>query len=160
MISNTVKNPKVSVIITTYNRQETLSRAIQSVLDQTYQDFEIIVVDDASKVSQEEIVSSFNDDRIKFIRHSINKGGSAARNTGIAASLGEYIAFLDSDDQWLPDHLSCQIKSFENLPFTVGAHYSGLVIHSSEGEIVGRRVPFASGDQPFQGSTHDKVITI
>ena len=75
--------PKVSVVIPTHNRHEFLRSAISSVLDQTFQDFEVIVVDDASKDETPAVVSRFSDIRVKYIRHRTNRGGSAARNTGI-----------------------------------------------------------------------------
>jgi len=92
------KNPTVSVIIPTYNRAHTIGRAIKSVLNQTYQDFEIIVVDDGSTDNTEEVVKSFRDKRIRYIQHKKNKGAAAARNTGIKSAKGKYIAFQDSDD--------------------------------------------------------------
>src|SRR5258705_13939604 len=101
---------QVSVVIPTHNRSEFLRSAIASVLGQTYQDFELIVVDDASTDSTAEVVVSFNDSRIKFIRHQTNQGGSAARNTGIRASKCDYIAFLDDDDEWSPRKLSKQVE--------------------------------------------------
>ena len=120
------KNPRVSVIIPSYNRAHLLGRAIQSVLDQTYQDFEIIVVDDGSKDNTEEVVRSFNDKRIRYIRHEVNKGGATARNTGIKAARCEYIAFQDSDDEWLPDKLEKQMKVFEKVSPKVGVVYTGF----------------------------------
>jgi len=119
--------PAVSVIIPTYNRAHLVGRAIRSVLNQTYQDFEIIVVDDGSTDNTEEVVKSFNDPRIRYIRHEKNRGGSAARNTGIRAARGEYIAFLDSDDEWLPTKLEKQIELLETAP-AIGAVYSGYVV--------------------------------
>ena len=109
------ENPTVSVIIPTYNRAHLVGRAIRSVLNQTYQDFELIVVDDGSTDNTEEVVKGFNDDRIRYICHDENKGGSAARNTGIKIALGEYIAFLDSDDEWLPEKLRRQIGTLQKL---------------------------------------------
>jgi len=98
--------PNVSVIISTFNRSERLKKAIQSVLDQTFQDFEIIVVDDASKDSTEYAVKNFNDKRIKYIKRSKNFGNDTKpKNEGILASKGEYIAFLDSDNTYRKDHL-------------------------------------------------------
>jgi len=118
-----VKKPAVSVIIPTYNRADLVPLAIQSVLDQTYQDFEIIVVDDASKDNTEEVVEGFvkQDNRIKYIKHTENKGGSAARNTGIKKSSGDYIAFLDSDCQWLPQKIEKQLKVFHEGNSKLGA---------------------------------------
>ncbi len=109
------KNPIVSVIIPTYNRAHLIGRAIQSVLNQTYQDFELIVVDDGSTDNTEEIVKDFQnkDERIKYIYQN-NQGASGARNTGIKNAKGKYIAFLDSDDEWLPEKLEKQIQLFKN----------------------------------------------
>ena len=117
--------PTVSVIIPSYNRAHLLGKAIQSILNQTYQDFEIIVVDDGSKDNTEEVVRGFNDKRIRYIWHEVNKGGSAARNTGIKAARGEYIAFQDSDDEWLSQKLEKQMKVFEKVSPKVGVVYTG-----------------------------------
>src|SRR3989338_8677774 len=101
---------KVSVIIPTHNRPELLKRAVKSVLNQTYKDLEVIVVDDGLEKRADETVNSFNDSRLKYIQHPEEKGGSAARNTGIKNSSGEFIAFLDDDDEWLPEKLEIQIN--------------------------------------------------
>ena len=96
--------PECSVIIPTFNRPKLLSEAIYSVLNQTFQNFEIIVVNDAGE-DVSDIINSFNDSRIKYIIHKDNKGISAARNTGISNSSGKYISYLDDDDLLLPHHL-------------------------------------------------------
>jgi len=116
----------VSVIIPTHNRAHLVGRAIQSVLDQSYQDLEIIVVDDASTDNTEEVVRSFNDKRIKYIRHKKNKGAAAARNTGIMAARSEYIAFQDSDDEWLHEKLEKQMKIFKVSSPEVGVVYTDM----------------------------------
>lgn len=118
--------PTVSVIIPTYNRAHLITRAIRSVLNQTYHDFELIVVDDGSTDNTEEIVNGFNDPRIKYIRHDKNKRVAAARNTGIKAARGSYIAFQDSDDEWLPTKLEKQLQAFKNASPEVGVVYSGI----------------------------------
>jgi len=118
--------PKVSVIIPTYNRAHLIARAIQSVLNQTYQDFEIIVVDDGSTDNTEEVVKGFNDGRIRYIQHEKNKGEAAARNTGIKAARGEYIASQDSDDEWLPEKLRKQMEVFKSASSRVGVVYTGF----------------------------------
>lgn len=121
-------SPKVSVIIPTHNRAHLIGRSIQSVLNQTYQDFEIIVVDDGSTDNTREVIKEFQrkDKRIKYIKHSKNKGGSAARNTGIKTSRGEYIAFQDSDDEWFPEKLERQMGFFKNMPAEVGIVYTDM----------------------------------
>jgi glycosyltransferase involved in cell wall biosynthesis len=107
------KSPVVSVVIPTYNRAHILGRSLGSVLAQTFQDFEVIVVDDGSTDNSEEIVRSFSDARVRYLRHESNKGGSAARNTGIRAAKGQYVAFQDSDDEWLPEKLAIQLEAFK-----------------------------------------------
>jgi len=139
--------PKVSVVIPTYNRAELLRSAIISVLNQTFQDFEIVVVDDASKDNTAEVISSFNDKRIKYIRHETNKGEAGARNTGVMNSEGEYIAFLDDDDEWLPEKLKKQIELFENSPREVGGVYTGfLKVDRTTGEVLKRVIPTKRGN--------------
>lgn len=118
---------KVSVVIPTYNRAKLLKRTVLSVLNQTYRDFEIIVVDDASTDDTEEVVRSFSDERIRYIRHNENKGDAAARNIGIKAAKGQFIAFQDSDDEWLPEKLQRQMEIFENVLPNVGVIYTGFL---------------------------------
>lgn len=119
---------KVSVIIPTHNRAELIGSAIRSVLNQTYQDFEIIVVDDASKDNTEEVISSFNDKRIKYIHHQTNKGEAGARNTGVTNSKGQFIGFLDDDDEWLPSKLQKQVELLERSPLIIGGVYTTFVM--------------------------------
>lgn len=118
--------PKVSVIIPTHNRPELLKRALASVVSQSYQDFEAIVVDDGVLQRTDLIVASFGDPRIKYIHHETERGGSAARNTGIRAARGLFIAFLDDDDEWVPEKLAIQIGRLENTPPEVGFCFSAV----------------------------------
>ena len=101
----TQKRPTFSVVIPLYNRADIVSKTIRSVLDQDYQSFEIIVVDDGSKDDPEPAIAAFGDPRIRYVRQD-NAGGGAARNRGIEEAQGHYIAFLDSDDLFLPGKLS------------------------------------------------------
>jgi glycosyltransferase involved in cell wall biosynthesis len=117
--------PKVSVIIPTYNRAGLLKRAIQSVLNQIYQDFEIIIVDDASTDNTENVIESFKEHRIRYIKHESNKGAAVARNTGIKFANENYIAFQDSDDEWLPGKLEKQMEIIEHASPRVGVVYTG-----------------------------------
>jgi glycosyltransferase involved in cell wall biosynthesis len=112
--------PKVNVIIPTFNRAEFLCHAITSVLNQTFQDFEIVIIDDASRDHTQDVVTNFKDTRIKFIRHQVSQGAAEARNTGIINSNCKYIAFLDDDDEWLSDKLQMQIDFLENSSQEVG----------------------------------------
>lgn len=98
----------ISVIIPTYNREKELLRSLDSVRNQTFRDIEIIVVDDGSTDATESAVTAIQDERIRYIKHEENRGGGAARNTGINNARGEYIAFQDSDDVWYPDKLEVE----------------------------------------------------
>ena len=110
----TKRNPLVSVIIPTYNRGWIIKEAIDSVLAQDYTEFELIVVDDGSTDHTSDVLDSYGDD-IKVLFQK-NKGVSAARNRGIAEASGKFIAFLDSDDLWLPQKLTVQIEFFNQTP--------------------------------------------
>lgn len=118
--------PLVSIILPTYNRADFLRRSIDSVLNQTFCDFELIIVDDASTDSSKEVIDTFDDQRIIYLEHERNLGGSAARNTGIRAARGNFIAFQDSDDEWLPEKLEKQMKIMEDAPANVGVVYTGF----------------------------------
>lgn len=118
--------PTVSVVVPTYNRVDHLHRSIESVLAQTYEDLELLIVDDGSTDDTAELVQSYDDDRITYIVHEENRGASAARNTGIERASGEYIAFLDSDDEWLPRKLEHQVAEIESRPPGWVAVYCGV----------------------------------
>lgn len=118
----------VSVIIPNYNRTTTLQRAIRSVLVQTYNKFEVIVVDDCSPKDPQPYLNELKDDRIKLVRHAENLHGGAARNTGVKEASGQFIAFLDSDDEWLPDHLAQRVAQMSKNPNCQGI-YGALQIY-------------------------------
>ena len=107
---------KVSVVIPTYNRAYIIGAALESVVAQSYLDFEMLVVDDGSTDNTAEIIRAFQDERIRYIQHERNRGCSAAYNTGIAAATGELICFLDSDDTWKPDFLEQQVAFLNRHP--------------------------------------------
>lgn len=117
----------VSVVLPTHNRVNTLREAIHSVIDQTYRNLELIVVDDASTDATAQIAEGIADPRIRLLRHDTNRGAPAARNTGIAAARGEFIAFQDSDDAWLPEKLARQMAVFAQSPANVGAVYCAML---------------------------------
>lgn len=111
--------PFFSVIIPVYNRASALKEALASVLAQTCQDFEIVVVDDGSADDPRAVVEAFADPRIRFVAQA-NQGGGAARNTGIDHATGRFCAFLDSDDIFLPHHLAAMKETLEGTSDTVG----------------------------------------
>jgi len=122
--------PTVSVIISTYKRANLVSQAIESVLAQTYTDYEIIVVNDGSPDNTKEVLDQF-EDQITAI-HQENKGVAAARNAGIKAAKGKYIAFLDDDDLWLPNKLEKQVACLESNA-NIGLVYSDMFCFNEKG---------------------------
>jgi len=130
------QKPAVSVVIPTCNRPEFLPRAINSVLTQTYQDFEILVVDDGMKVRSEVVVVSFKDPRIRYIKNEKSLGGGGTRNRGVSEARGEFIAFLDDDDEWVPQKLAVQMSKFSAASRTVGFCFSAVVnVYNDREEI-------------------------
>jgi len=128
--------PEVSVIIPTYNRAEMIQHAIGSVLGQTYQDFELIVVDDGSTDGTEGAVRQIKDPRISYIRLDECSGSSSKpRNVGIAQAKGKYIALLDSDDKWEPTLLEKLTNKMREAKKEVGAVYCWLAVTSPKGKI-------------------------
>jgi glycosyltransferase involved in cell wall biosynthesis len=128
---------KVSVVIPSYNREE-VKESVTSALNQTVKEIEIIVVDDHSEIPVSNYLSDIEDDRLRIVRHEENRGGSAARNTGIEKSTGEYIAFLDDDDKWKEEKLEKQLQRMNQLPNDYIGCYT-RVIYSSDRkkEVVG-----------------------
>lgn len=131
---------KVSVIIPTYKRSEDITRAVNSVLKQTIDSLECIVVDDNGLETLDgektaAVMSQYaNNPRVKYIRHETNKNGSAARNTGIKASSGEYVSFLDDDDIYTPTRLEKMCKKLDGLDESWGACYTSYVKHQMNGK--------------------------
>ena len=125
----------VSVIIPTFNREKLLKRSIKSVLNQTYPNLECLVVDDGSTDNTKDVIMNFNDNRINYIKHKLNKHASAARNTGIQAAKGDYIAFLDDDDEWLPEKLKKQVYLLEQSSINIGLVYCWMTYLIGEKEL-------------------------
>ena len=119
-------DPTVSVIIPTYNRAALLGRSIRSVLEQSYTDFELIVVDDGSTDETAGVVAGFRDGRIRYLPLARNTGAGAARNAGIRVARGKFLAFQDSDDEWLPSKLAKQMSAFERGTARLGVVYSDM----------------------------------
>ena len=128
--------PSISVIIPTYGFPQFLHKTIQSVLNQTFQDFEIIIVDDndpetESRRETENVLSFFSDKRIHYLKHPHNLNGAVARNTGLAKATGKYIAFLDSDDEYMPKRLEKCFNVMECADDSVAGVYTGCEFRRS-----------------------------
>jgi len=121
--------PSVSVVLPTYNRADTLKRSIQSVLSQSFADFELIIVDDASTDDTESVVLGFEDSRIVFVRKSRKEGAAAARNDGLAVARGAYVAFQDSDDVWKTNKIERQLADLRASSASVGVSVCSYVHH-------------------------------
>ncbi|RGS30187.1 glycosyltransferase family 2 protein [Bacteroides cellulosilyticus] len=145
--------PLVTAIITTHNRNDLVGRAIESVLHQTYKNLECIVVDDASIVSAEAVCRKYSVEFI-YIPKAESKGGNHARNVGIKAAKGEYIAFLDDDDYWLPTKIEKQVA-------LIIEKQCALVYSNAKAEIVqGNNVTYMeySLDYTKRGDMHEKIF--
>jgi len=127
-------HPAVSVIVPVYNRSRTVGEALASVLRQTFADFELIVVDDGSTEDLDAVLARFGDSRVRRLRHAHNAGTAAARNTGIRAARGSYIAFLDSDDMWLPTKLTRQLEWLRYAPADTPLCCTGYTIRRAPGD--------------------------
>jgi glycosyltransferase involved in cell wall biosynthesis len=121
--------PEVSVVIPTYNRAATVERAIQSTLAQTLPPLEVIVVDDASDDRTEERLGMIRSPLLRVIRHAQNRGAAGARNSGIEAARGDCTAFLDADDEWLPNKLSVQLPQLLSAPEHTAVSCTGAMMH-------------------------------
>lgn len=135
-------SPVVSVVVPTHDRPGRLRQAVASVLAQTFADFEIVVVDDGSTESAEEVLRELGDPRIRVFRHDRPEGAPRARNAGIRAARAEYLAFLDDDDEWLPQKLERQLAAFAAAPPEVGVVYTGFeVVSDKTGRVASRAIP-------------------
>jgi len=138
--------PLVSVVIPTYNRSQLILRAVRSVLEQTYTNLECIVVDDFSSDNTKEIIKSVKDERIIYLRHKDNQRASAARNTGIKCAKGDYVAFLDDDDLWLPTKLEKQMLLIQNLSEKFGMVYCWMDYFDKNGNNIKEHHPILKGN--------------
>lgn len=126
---------KISVIIPTYNRSKKLKASIESVLQQTYNKIELLVVDDGSEDDTEEMVRAIEDERLRYIKLDINKGAGNARNEGVRRSQYSLIAFQDSDDLWRPEKLEHQMEYWQKRPDCVMIYCSYLAHVMKDGKI-------------------------
>ncbi|GAB1538523.1 glycosyltransferase [Scytonema sp. NUACC21] len=147
---------KVSVIIPVYAAEKYIAATLQSVLEQTYKNFEVLIIDDGSPDRSIEICQQFTDSRIKIIRQE-NRGLAGARNTGIRQAEGEYLALIDADDLWLPEKLEKHIAHLEKSP-AVGVSFSLSAFIDEAGQPLGTyHMPKLSGITPPYLLCHDPV---
>ena len=150
----------VSVIITTYERESSLANAIGSVLSQSYENFELIIVDDGSSVDVNKILSSTKSKKIRYLKHKYNLGLSSSRNTGIQASKGKYVAFLDDDDKWKADKLEKQVKIFKDTNFSsIGLVSCWADQYDKRGKFQKtNQVSYSGAIKPFVNSGRFKTV--
>ncbi len=157
-----VRPPMVSIILPVYNREQTIGRAIDSILEQTYQDWELLIIYDIGVDTTLDIIKSYGilDGRINCILNENSKGCAGARNTGLRHTKGKYIAFLDSDDEWIDIHLE---ECIEALIATKYALCSALWIEEKYGQLnyIGQNYPFDYAFNKMQDdlniNRHDKL---
>ena len=151
-----IGSPKVSVVVPTYNRATVLPRALNSVLAQTFRDFELIVVDDHSSDHTSVVAADFGKDaRVTTLRHDRNMGQSRALNTGVAAARGEYVAFLDDDDVWLPTKLASQVDILDVAPADVALVYGWRYEMGEESAQ-----PLRTVQQTLRGDIFERVLAL
>ena len=132
---NASEGPQVSIIIPTFSRPAETKRALDSIASQTFANFEVIVVDDGSSDQTLDHLKDSGIERLTVIRHPVNRGPAAARNTGIGAATGSWIAFLDSDDTWKPKKLERQLAEMEHLGAQAMACATGYNLHK-DGRVI------------------------
>ncbi len=128
--------PRVTVIMPAYNVEDFIGAAIDSVLQQSFEDFELLVIDDCSPDRSMEICSGYKDQRLRIVRHAQNRGLAGARNTGVREASGEYLAFLDSDDMWTADKLALHVAHLDANP-RVGVSFSRSAFVDENGQATG-----------------------
>lgn len=146
---------KISVIIPTYNRVDKIERSVRSVLEQTYQNIEVLVIDDASTDKTKEAIESIEDERIRYICLEENGGASVARNAGVTFADTEWIAFHDSDDAWRKDKLEKQMAYAKEHP-ECELIYTAYLMHRANGDEV--FVPYAGTVGVLEGDMYETLL--
>lgn len=148
------KTVEISVIIPVYNQPQLLDEALHSVEEQTYDTFEVIVVDDNSEADIKAVIDEYPN--VRFISHNSNRGAGSARNTGIEAAAGDYVAFLDADDTWQPTKLEKQRSVFAENSQEVGLVYTGFIQYETDGNEW-THTPSAAGDIYLDELERDRI---
>lgn len=149
----------VSIVVPLFNKADYIRRALDSIAHQTFGDFEVIIVDDGSTDGGEMIAGSYPDARFRVL-HQENQGPGAARNAGIAEATGELTAFLDADDEWLPDHLETAVKAFQHYGSKLAAFTAGYIEFPAEvsTEPMWRRRGIQDGLVAIGASTRPEIL--
>lgn len=138
--------PQVSVILPTHNRPELLPRALKSIYGQTFTDFEVIVVDDGDNPRAKDSLADYlSQPNFTYLETTKNTGGAATRNTGIKTAKGEFIAFLDDDDEWLPEKVEKQVQALKSSGQEVSLVYGGVAAYDETGKLLYQSVTKESG---------------
>ena len=132
-MGDTLPPPLVSIIVPTYNRPDLLDQALRSILKQVYKNYEIMVINDGGVEVHRVIDSNNEDGNIVYLKHDTNRGVAAARNTGISRARGKYIAYLDDDDQYYPDHLATLVGFLENSDYKIAYTDANVVYQRQKG---------------------------
>lgn len=149
-----MNRPVISVVLPTFNRAHLLGRSVRSVLEQSYENLELIIVDDGSTDNSANVIRRLSDKRVHYVHLAENKGAPFARNIGLRMAVGRYIAFQDSDDEWSKGKLERQIEVFSDCGINVGVVYSGYW------EVKNRRRIYLprSGINPKNGNVHNLLL--
>lgn len=153
-----IVNDMVSIIIPTYNREQVIGRSIASVLNQTYPYFELLIVDDGSVDQTKQVVERITDERIHYIALDKNQGVGHARNIGMQEAKYDYLAFLDSDDEWMPEKLELQMEKMLYSPEKLGAVYCRMdTLSRKTGE---RHIypPLSRSKEDIEGHIFNKLL--
>lgn len=156
-------NPAVSIVLPAFNRAGSIRMAVESVLRQSFADFELLVVDDGSTDGTMAQLADITDPRVRLLANPQNMGASAARNTGIQAACGDWVAFQDSDDEWLPQKLAKQMARLEQASRETIACYCGMVIVGAPDDLPASRstvryIPDQSITHP-DGNLQEQLLT-
>lgn len=144
-----MNQPRVSVLMPAYKRADTIEAAVRSALTQTWADLEVVVVDDHSEDGTDAILACIDDPRLVVRTHTTNQGGNAARRTAIETSRGEFLAFLDADDLWMPTKIEQQVTSLQEAGPQAGLSYTWYDLRYPDGRMeAGRRPTFVGAHIP------------
>lgn len=150
-------SPAISVVLPVHNRQDVLGRAIQSVVDQEFRDWELIVVDDGSRDGSVEVANAFRDPRIRVVELAENRGGNVARNTGVREARSGLIGFLDSDDVFLREKLGIVVAQFERRP-EIDLLVDSFIKIQPSGARVTRRNPVIHDSETFRRALFTRIL--